>query len=266
MERGIVKALLQQRKDNAEAARQLAAEEARDRLVCCEMNGTAVEITSDSGSSAQATDLSGAVRVTDLAEMVVHVTDAETRKAASLVVGRVDLGRVWALYTSEFKHSLKLTSPTEVFNDLKARKKLLLFMSHYCLELFLSRQSGFMKLTLKDLCQYVASVEVRVVSARDLVNADAVMVLGGRLDRLLGGKSDPYVVARLGGERAKTTTKKNTLNPDFDELFSLKWKHHKEVGGGELQFDVMDKDLLSKDGACLVLLHPSYLPPACFMI
>jgi Ca2+-dependent lipid-binding protein len=126
-------------------------------------------------------------------------------------VERVNVGRIWAVYVSNMSASFGYNSITEVFNNLKARKKLLLFMANNCLELFLSRQSGFMKLSLKDLCQFVASVTVKIVSAEDLVVADA----------LFGGKSDPYVVVKLGNEKFKTKVKKNTLNPEFDEEVTL---------------------------------------------
>ena len=235
----MVKALLRQMKDNEEKARLLAEAEARDKILFCEMNNTDVEVTADSGDS----PVEGG-KVLELTEMNVHVTDAESRKVSSIKLEHINVERVWALYLAKFKKSFKFTSPAEVFNNLKARKKLLLFMTVHCLELFLSRQNGFMKMSLKDLCQYVVSVTVKIVSAKDLVNADAI--LGGRADALLGGKSDPYVVVRLGKEKFKTKTVKNNLNPEYDEDFTLVWNH--ELDDDKLCFDVMDKDLLSKDG------------------
>ena len=231
IERTMIKELIRQIQENAEKARLLAEAEARDKILFCELNSTEVEIVADCGDSVCDNEV-----VTDLTEMNIHVTDAESRKMCTIAVDEVNLGRVWALYNSTFK-SLKFESMTEVFNNRKARKKMLQFMARNCLELFFSRQNNFMKLSLKDLCQYITCVVVNIVSASDLVNADAM--LGSRF----GGKSDPYVVVKLGQERYKTATKKNTLNPEYDEEASLKWNNE-----DDLAFEVMDKDLLSKDG------------------
>eukprot|EP00603_Paraphysomonas_imperforata_P008167 CAMPEP_0114445816 /NCGR_PEP_ID=MMETSP0103-20121206/18862_1 /TAXON_ID=37642 ORGANISM="Paraphysomonas imperforata, Strain PA2" /NCGR_SAMPLE_ID=MMETSP0103 /ASSEMBLY_ACC=CAM_ASM_000201 /LENGTH=1169 /DNA_ID=CAMNT_0001617527 /DNA_START=69 /DNA_END=3578 /DNA_ORIENTATION=- len=261
VERMMVKALLKQIKENKEKARLLAEAEAREKILFCDMNNTSVEVTADCGKSQQEGDQSGAA--VELVEMNIHVTDSESRKVTSFYMDQINVSRVWALYLAKFKKSLSFKSITEVFNNLKARKKLLLFMTVHCLELFLSRQNNFMKLSLKNLCQYVSSVIVKVVSARDLVNADAM--LGGRTDGLLGGKSDPYVVVRLGKIKFKTKTKKNNLNPEYDEEFTLEWKHPEQSSEEDdtLCLDVMDKDLLSKDdllGKCVIPLNTIGIP------
>jgi acetyl/propionyl-CoA carboxylase alpha subunit len=116
----MVKALLRQMKDNEEKARLLAEAEARDKILFCEMNSTDVEVTADSGDSPVEGD-----KVLELTEMNVHVTDAESRKVSSIKLEHINVERVWALYLAKFKKSFKFTSPAEVFNNLKARKKLL---------------------------------------------------------------------------------------------------------------------------------------------
>lgn len=237
----MVKALLLQLQENEAKERLLAEAEARDKILFCVMNNTDVEIVAHCGGC----ELDGEGAVMDLTEMIVRVTDVESRNVTSLTVNHTDLGRIWALYISTFiKKSLNFDSITDVFNNLKARKKMLFFMADRCLELFLSRKSGFMKLSLRDLCQYIISVTVTIMSAKDLVNADAV--LGGRMDVLLGGKSDPYVLIKLGEEHFKTKTIKNNLNPEFNEEFTFhKWNRQDDI-----LLDVMDKDLISKDGEC----------------
>ena len=241
----MVQALIQQRRDNEIKARQLAEAAAKDKILFCVMNNTDLEIVADGGKCEQDPENK---TVTKLTEMIVHVTDAESRTTTSLKVELTDIGRIWALYLSKFK-SLNFDSITDIFNNLKARKRLLLFMANHCLELFLSRKNNFMKLSLRDLSQYVVSITVTIISATNLVNADAV--LGGRMDALLGGKSDPYVLLKLGDKQFKTTTKKNNLNPEYKEEFTFEQWNHPD----ELCLEVMDKDLLSKDGMYFKLVY-----------
>lgn len=240
-----MKALVAEIAYNAAQARLLAeAEEAeaetkaRDKILFCTINDTDVEIVADAGSSELEQD---GETVTNLTEMNVHVTDASSRSFSSLKVGFNDLGRIWALFTFKFEKSIKFDHVTDVFNNLEARKRFLHFMANNCLDLFLSRQNRFMKLSLLNLCQYVDSIKVTIVSATDLVNADAL--LGGRVDAMFGGKSDPYVIVKLGEEKFKTKTMKNNLNPEFNEEFTFQWNQK-----DDLLLDVMDKDMISKDG------------------
>jgi hypothetical protein len=58
--------------------------------------------------------------------------------------------------------------------------------------------------------QLAGTVSVRVVRATGLLAADR------------GGTSDPYVVVQsAGGKKAKTSVKKRTLDPEWDETLEL---------------------------------------------
>jgi stromal membrane-associated protein len=59
--------------------------------------------------------------------------------------------------------------------------------------------------------EFVGVVHLTVMSARGLVDADII------------GKSDPYVIAIVGGQRFKTKVINNNLNPDFNEKFIFSW-------------------------------------------
>ena len=55
----------------------------------------------------------------------------------------------------------------------------------------------------------MGKVDIRVVAARNLHNKETF------------GKSDPYVVVHCAGRKYKTSTKKNTLQPEWGEVFKF---------------------------------------------
>jgi len=59
--------------------------------------------------------------------------------------------------------------------------------------------------------EFVGVLSVTIHAGINLIDADVI------------GVSDPYVVARLGTQRQKTTIKKNNLNPKWDETFMFSW-------------------------------------------
>ncbi|CAG8722682.1 35853_t:CDS:2 [Racocetra persica] len=74
-------------------------------------------------------------------------------------------------------------------------------------------------------------LKVTVVEAKDLKDEDIV------------GKSDPYIELWLDKNyKQKTTTKNNTLNPQYNETFTFNCDGHKH-----LHIRVVDKDLVSDD-------------------
>merc|ERR1712039_711252 len=78
-------------------------------------------------------------------------------------------------------------------------------------------------------------IKVTVCSARDVRAAD-----------YLTGKSDPYVIARIGGEpksQVQTTTKNRVLSCTWNEEFELLGY----TPGAKLQFEVWDKDTFKAD-------------------
>jgi hypothetical protein len=86
----------------------------------------------------------------------------------------------------------------------------------------------------------LGNVTVTVISGRDLPKKD---IFGGTAETLLSGTSDPYCKLYCGGRTAKSTVKKNNINPDWNETFTLPVMH----GGEELQIDIFDEDLIGKD-------------------
>ena len=50
----------------------------------------------------------------------------------------------------------------------------------------------------------------------------------------LNGKSDPYVVIKVGGFEFKSQTIKKTLNPEWNETFEAKCSLNKVLETGEL--------------------------------
>ncbi|XP_062862422.1 extended synaptotagmin-3 [Trichomycterus rosablanca] len=76
-------------------------------------------------------------------------------------------------------------------------------------------------------------VRVHVLEAQELVAMDTVM-LG-----LVKGKSDPYAVLRVGNQRFRTKTVKETLNPRWNEVYEF-IVH--EAPGQELEVELFDKD------------------------
>ena len=79
--------------------------------------------------------------------------------------------------------------------------------------------------------EFIGILIVKLVSARDLVNADII------------GKSDPYVIARLGKQTLKSKTIQNNLNPVWNETLMFSW-----TGSDDLLLEVFDEDLTNDDG------------------
>lgn len=79
--------------------------------------------------------------------------------------------------------------------------------------------------------EFVGIVTIKIVSARNLINADII------------GLSDPYVIARVGRQVHKTKTIDNNLNPDFNETFMFSWD-----GLSPLHLAVFDADSMNSDG------------------
>ena len=75
--------------------------------------------------------------------------------------------------------------------------------------------------------QHAGTITVRVLRATDLVAADK------------GGKSDPYMVVQAaGGKKAKTTVKKGTINPVWDETLELSVPDE----NAPIEFELWDHD------------------------
>merc|ERR1711939_1079381 len=74
-------------------------------------------------------------------------------------------------------------------------------------------------------------VLVRVVSCKNLINADII------------GKSDPYVEVIIGDKSQKTCVQRNNLNPHFDESFIFPWNNCDKV-----KINVFDSDRFKEDG------------------
>lgn len=58
-------------------------------------------------------------------------------------------------------------------------------------------------------------MRVHVVEAKELVAMDTVMM------GLVKGKSDPYAILRVGNQRFRTKTIKESLNPRWNEVFEV---------------------------------------------
>ena len=108
-----------------------------------------------------------------------------------------------------------------------------------------SRSSSGSSIEREDYKQHVAMVEfkgivsVQLVEARGLVEKDIV-------------KSDPYFILKVGMQKHKSTVKKRTLNPKYNENFQFSWD-----GSACLFLEVFDKDSFTKDdhmGVCEINL------------
>ena len=89
-------------------------------------------------------------------------------------------------------------------------------------------------LAADDLSKPPNALHVRIIRARDLPAVDTNL--------LTKNSSDPYVLLECCGERARTTTKKKQLNPDYGEAFLLSRDEDEP-----LSLIVMDADVLSSD-------------------
>ncbi|XP_068704982.1 extended synaptotagmin-3-like [Montipora foliosa] len=79
-------------------------------------------------------------------------------------------------------------------------------------------------------------LRVHLVEARELVASDASLIGSG--------SSDPYAVLEVGAQTFRTETKKNDLNPVWQETFEA-FVDNSE--GQELQISLYDNDVTSKD-------------------
>ena len=79
-------------------------------------------------------------------------------------------------------------------------------------------------------------LKIVLKKATDLLAMDKAM-FGGK------ASSDPYVKFSCGGREAKSSTKKKTLNPAWDEALSLEVLSSE----AELLVEVYDADLLGSD-------------------
>ena len=89
-------------------------------------------------------------------------------------------------------------------------------------------------LAADDLTKPPNALHVRIIRARNLPAVDTNL--------LSKNSSDPYVLLECCGERARTTTKKKNLNPDYGEAFLLSRDEDEP-----LTLVVMDADVLSSD-------------------
>ena len=78
----------------------------------------------------------------------------------------------------------------------------------------------------------MGKIDVRIMEGKNLTNKDTF------------GKSDPYVVVSLEGRKYKTSTKKNSLSPKWEEKFSFMVTDEKT---SQLQLQLFDDDLISDD-------------------
>lgn len=100
-----------------------------------------------------------------------------------------------------------------------------------------------------------AAVPATVVELRTSVESTAnplVGILELRILEAMGvppmdlnGHADPYVVVTLGAKSLKTTVKKFTLAPKWNETFRL--LVHKDEAAYDLEFSLWDWDYASKD-------------------
>ena len=100
--------------------------------------------------------------------------------------------------------------------------------------------------------QHAGTITVRVLRATDLLAADK------------GAKSDPYVVVKAaGGKKAKSSAKKGTVNPVWDETLKLSVSN----ANAPIQLQVWDHDKVGKNdllgSAEISLMHcPPGIPTA----
>ena len=94
-----------------------------------------------------------------------------------------------------------------------------------------SRSSKNSASSLRDagMVEFVGIVDVHLIEGKNLIVKDII-------------SSDPYCVLSLGFQTRKSTTKKNSLNPLYNEHFSFSWN-----GKDELVIEIFDHDDLSKD-------------------
>lgn len=85
--------------------------------------------------------------------------------------------------------------------------------------------------TLRDagMVEFIGIINVLLIEGRDLIVKDLV-------------SSDPYCVLSIGLQTRKSTIKKRSLNPQYNEHFSFSWD-----GRDNLKIEIFDHDDLSKD-------------------
>ena len=75
-------------------------------------------------------------------------------------------------------------------------------------------------------------IELEITKAIDLPKSDLI------------GKSDPYAVVNFDGDKLKTSTAKNTQNPEWNQKFHIPID---ENGPHDVRVDIFDSDKLGKD-------------------
>jgi len=84
---------------------------------------------------------------------------------------------------------------------------------------------------LLQITRFEDSLEISLLEARNLVAADFT------------GKSDPYVVFKVGKQKKKSSIIKQTLSPTYNENFEFSLKHKETI----LYVEVYDWDFLKSD-------------------
>ena len=85
--------------------------------------------------------------------------------------------------------------------------------------------------TLRDagMVEFIGIINVVLIEGKNLIIKDII-------------SSDPYCVLSLGLQTRKSSIKKKTLNPQYNENFSFSWD-----GKDRLKIEIFDHDDLSKD-------------------
>lgn len=79
------------------------------------------------------------------------------------------------------------------------------------------------------MIEYIGIIEVELIEGKNLIIKDII-------------SSDPYCKLTVGLQSRKSTIKKKTLNPQYNEMFSFSWD-----GKDKLRIEIYDHDDLSKD-------------------
>lgn len=79
------------------------------------------------------------------------------------------------------------------------------------------------------MVEFIGIVNVLLIEGKDMIIKDII-------------SSDPYCILSLGLQTRKSSVKKKTLNPQYNETFSFSWD-----GKDNLKIEIFDRDDLSKD-------------------
>lgn len=83
----------------------------------------------------------------------------------------------------------------------------------------------------KGMVEYIGVLRIKLISGHDLISCD------------INGRSDPYVIFKLPGQKVKSKIQYETLNPVWNETFQLCVERLEDP----LQVEVFDYDKLSQD-------------------